>query len=173
MLNLICKYCGKEFSAKPSQLKYGWGKYCSSFCTHKAQIKGNVFKCFICEKEIYKSPAQQKHSKSHKFFCSKSCQVLWRNSYFSGNKHTNWNGGTATYRNILKNSNKDQFCIICGINNIGILTAHHIDHNRKNNNISNLTWLCLNCHYLVHHNKDLDTKVKKHLISFERSSFRV
>ncbi len=165
MVTKICKKCGKEFLVKPSQLKYGWGKYCSRQCTHKSQIKGEFFKCFICNKELYKSPAKQRHSKSHKFFCSKSCQIIWRNSFFSGDKHANWNGGSTTYRNILKNSNKKQMCILCKNDNINVLSAHHIDHNRKNNKISNLTWLCLNCHYLVHHNQDLDNKIKKQLIS--------
>ncbi len=165
MIKRICKECGKEFLIKSSQLKYGWGKYCSRECTHKSQITGKFYNCFICKKEIYKSPAQEKHSKSHKFFCSKSCQIIWRNSYFSGNKHANWNGGSATYRDKLKKSSKNKACIICGVNNINILTAHHIDHNRKNNKLSNLTWLCLNCHHLVHHNKDLDLRVKMDQIS--------
>ncbi|MBI4281264.1 HNH endonuclease [Candidatus Uhrbacteria bacterium] len=31
-----------------------------------------------------------------------------------------------------------------------VLLVHHIDENRKNNVLSNLVWLCRNCHFLVH-----------------------
>lgn len=166
LIKAICKVCKKEFLVKPSQVKYGWGKYCSRECTHRSQQRGDIFKCFICGKEVHKSPSEQINSKSHKHFCSKSCQIIWRNTYFSGKKHTNWKGGVETYRKLLINSNMPKNCVICKINNIEILTAHHIDHNRKNNQISNLTWLCLNCHYLVHHHPDLDTKIKKGIISW-------
>lgn len=145
---------------KPSQLKYGWGKYCSVTCRNKSQLKGNMFKCFICGREIYRSPTEQRHSEGGKFFCSKLCQTRWRNSYFSGEKHSNWKGGVATYRDILHNSNRIKVCIMCKIDNLLVLTAHHIDHDRKNNKLSNLTWLCLNCHYLVHHDQKLDKMVK-------------
>jgi 5-methylcytosine-specific restriction endonuclease McrA len=44
-----------------------------------------------------------------------------------------------------------QYCLVCGYDeHPSILEVHHIDKNRKNNELSNLTVLCPNCHSLVH-----------------------
>jgi len=34
--------------------------------------------------------------------------------------------------------------------NVEYSGKNHIDSNRKNNNLNNLIWLCMNCYYLVH-----------------------
>jgi len=155
MPQVKCKVCGKEFYAKPSHLRVGWGKYCSQECHHKGLLKGKFVKCDICGKETWKRPKALKHSKSGKFFCSKSCQTLWRNKFFSGPRHPNWkNGENVAYRNILIDSKIKPICNICGIKDKRILIAHHIDKNHRNNKVDNLVWLCLNCHYLVHKHKE-------------------
>lgn len=150
-----CKICSKEFYIKPNHLQKGWGKYCSISCRSKAQLKGKLVKCFICNKEIYRSPKNLTKSISGKYFCSKSCQTLWRNSQYIGDKSRNWKNGEQSYRNILKRSGKKPICSLCNMNNEKVLVVHHIDHIRTNNNIDNLTWVCLNCHYLIHHDKEL------------------
>lgn len=164
MPNVDCKICEKEFYVKPNHQKLGWGKFCSIQCRTKAQFKGKIVKCFNCCKKIYRSPSQLKKSKSGKHFCTKSCQTFWRNTYFVEEKHANWKNGIRTYRKILERSGKKPFCALCKINNKRILTAHHKDRNRNNNKLSNLVWLCLNCHYLVHHDKKLDKKIMKVLV---------
>ena len=145
-----CEICAKRFNSKPSHLKLGWGKYCSIGCRSKSQLNGKKVKCFECGRETYRSAAKSKRSKSSKYFCTKSCQTLWRNSYFTEKKHANWKFGEKSYRNVLARSDREKKCIICGIHDIRILSAHHKDRNRKNNSLSNLVWLCLNCHYLAH-----------------------
>ena len=59
--------------------------------------------------------------------------------------------GESAYRRILISSGEIKKCILCKIEDFKVLSVHHIDKNRKNNNISNLTWVCQNCHYLIHH----------------------
>ncbi len=156
-----CLICGKIISVKPSQRKLGWGKYCSISCRNTSQRKGKYFNCGICGKQVYKSISKQKNSKSGKYFCTKSCQTLWRNNFYSGNKSMHWKDGHKIYRKTLMCSGVKRACILCGIHNTLILTAHHKDHNRNNNGLENLAWLCLNCHYLVHHDAELDKKVRK------------
>ena len=73
---------------------------------------------------------------------------------FTGDKHGNWNGGTASYKKILLRSDVAQKCAKCNSVDKRILAVHHKDKNRKNNVVSNLIWLCHNCHYLVHHHKN-------------------
>lgn len=70
---------------------------------------------------------------------------------YIGPKHPNWKKGHFIYRTVLKHSKKREVCALCKLNDKRILAVHHIDHNHKNNELANLTWLCHNCHFLVHH----------------------
>lgn len=163
MPNALCKICQAEFYVKPSHQARGWGLYCSVSCRSKGQLLGSTRTCHICGSSIYRSKAQHKHSKSGKFFCSKSCQTLWRNSEFIAEKHPNWNGGINAYRNILLRSESEKACVACGIQDLRVLAAHHLDHNRNNNNLKNLVWLCLNCHFLTHNDEKFECTVKDRL----------
>lgn len=150
-----CKKCKKEFYAKPHWLKRGWGKYCSSKCQYESYRTGEFIACAICGKKAWKRPKQIKHSKSGKFFCSKSCQTLWRNNEFRGPKHGNWKGGeNIHHKELLVKNNIKLICRVCRTKDERVLAVHHLDKNRKNNDIKNLVFLCHNCHHLVHnHNQ--------------------
>jgi hypothetical protein len=106
-------------------------------------------------------PAAIAHSKSKKYFCSKSCQTRWRNSMiYIGENHPNWkNGGARHYRDILRRSRQKEICGLCKTTDKRILAVHHIDHNHANNKLENLAWLCHNCHYLIHHHPDEHQKL--------------
>ena len=151
MPQVRCKICRKEFYAKPSWLKEGWGKYCSSKCQYKARLKGKFTYCEICGKKIWKQPHEFKHSKSKKFFCSKSHQTLWRNRIFIGPRHPNWKGGeNIKHKDLLIKNGIKPVCKLCSCKDERILAVHHLDKNKKHNDIKNLVWLCHNCHHLVH-----------------------
>ena len=153
MPQVKCKTCQNEFYVKPSQQKLGCGKYCSLKCKYLGQRIGKYVICHSCGKEVWKMPKALKHSKSRIYFCTKSCQTLWRNAKYSGPKHPNWKGGEYIYPRIMAKNKIAPICKNCGINNKKVLIIHHIDHNRKNNSIENLIWLCRNCHYLIHNGK--------------------
>lgn len=161
MPNVECLVCRKAFYVKPSHQKLGWGKYCSIKCRSKSQFKGKNVNCFICGKEIYRSLRMISRAKSGKWFCSKLCQTIWRNGVFVEEKSTRFVNGESAYRRILIRSGKGRVCVLCGINNERVLNAHHKDHNRENNKIDNLVWLCFNCHFLVHHDKELDKRIRE------------
>ncbi len=150
-----CKICSKEFYAKQNWINRGNGLYCSRKCQHESQKKGKIIKCFICKKETYKSFGRLKHSKSGKYFCNKSCQTIWRNSIVHIEKnHPNWKNGESSYRDIILRKDVQRFCRRCKIADMRVLIVHHLDKNRKNNDPHNLIWLCCNCHFLIHHNKN-------------------
>ena len=161
---VACAVCNNSFYVKPSHQTLGWGKYCSVDCRTKAQIKGKFLNCSVCNKQIYRSPSKINHSKSKQFFCSKSCQIKWRNSSSIGSKHPNWINGINTYRNILLRTGKVRSCICCKLEDTRLLSVHHVDHDRSNNDISNLVWICFNCHYLVHHDKNFENNFRKLLV---------
>ena len=150
-----CEKCKKEFYAKPSWLEKGWGKYCSPKCHHEGLKKGKFVVCSICHKKIWRKPRQLKHSKSGKYFCNKSCQTLWRNTIvFVGENHPNWKTGERNYGQILDRNKREQVCVLCKNKDKRVLAVHHLDGNKKNVELKNLIWLCWNCHFLVHHDKD-------------------
>lgn len=161
MPSVICKVCSQEFHIKPSHLKLGWGKYCSRNCQAQAQFNGKLVKCFICSKDIYRSKVNLKRSSSGKYFCNKSCQTLWRNQIYIEENSANWKTGINAYRDILKRSNKKVICSFCKTKDERVLIVHHINHNREDNKLKNLIWLCCNCHFLVHHYKEVEEKLLK------------
>lgn len=153
---LKCEKCEKEFYTKPSYLNKGWGRFCSNKCSFETRKRGRVVKCEVCSKEVYKTQTQLNWSKSKKHFCSKSCFAVWKNTHmFLGEKSARWINGIASYRKIMLRNKVSIRCSDCGIENIKVLVTHHIDGNRENNDVKNLTWLCRNCHYLIHKGKTL------------------
>lgn len=51
---------------------------------------------------------------------------------------------------VLKSYN--YVCSSCGYNrHVGSLHIHHVDNDKNNNDLSNLTVLCGNCHFEYHH----------------------
>ena len=150
MIQVECKICGKEFSVKPSQFKMGRGKYCSLACCRESKKKGQFINCHICGKKTWKEPKAINHSKSGNFFCSKSCQTIWRNKLYIGEKHLLWNGGRHSYRSAIVRFKIEPICKLCKTEDRRVLAVHHLDKNRKNNSKNNLIWLCHNCHHLVH-----------------------
>ena len=146
-----CKICSKEFYGKPYFLKMGQAKYCSQQCMHIGSKTGKIVKCHSCSKEVHKTQKALRVSKSKTYFCTKSCQTKWRNSVFIGSKHANWKEGKFAYRSVLGRNKIPRICVLCRTDDSRVLAVHHIDKDRKNNNVNNLAWLCNNCHFLVHH----------------------
>lgn len=153
-MQINCSKCFKRFSIKPSRLKDGYKKYCSRSCAHSSTRLGKDVTCHACETTVYKSLKAISGSKSGTFFCTKSCQTIWRNKIYVREKHANWKGGHSSYRELLLRSDTSPTCALCDAADVRILAAHHIDEDRSNNTIENLAWLCHNCHHLVHHHGD-------------------
>ncbi len=154
MTMVLCQHCGKEFYTKPFYLKRGLGKFCSRTCHHAKMRKRSCVKCATCKKTVERTPSQLIGSKSKTFFCSKSCQTLWRNKYFSGKRHKRWKGGVGvSYRSRVDSSGRKKICARCNELDYRILAVHHLDEDRMNNHLENLVYLCHNCHHLIHRDK--------------------
>lgn len=156
-----CRICTKDFYVKPNHQKLGWGKYCSRKCQAKSQFNGKFVHCFICNKEVYRSLDKLNHSKSGKYFCTRTCQTNWRNSIYIEERSANWKNGKRSYRKMLFRRDLIKKCVLCDIKDKRLIVVHHKDSDRSNNDISNLSCLCLNCHFLVHHDEELNKKVSK------------
>ena len=94
--------------------------------------------CPVCGKEFITNSGGQRS----KVTCSHACS----NSYFrSGRSNPNWKDDS--YRSTCFEQHKKK-CIICGEDKI--VSVHHYDENRKNNNSENLIPLCPTHHQYVH-----------------------
>ncbi len=158
----VCSLCKKEFLRKPSQLKLVTNPYCSAICQHQARRTGKAVKCFLCGEKAYKQ-LHDFSAKGQKFFCTKKCSTDWLNSKQKGVNHPNWTTGEFSYKGVLLQNKILQKCTLCGLQDKRVLAVHHIDRNRKNNHVSNLAWLCHDCHFLVHHYPNEREKFFVHL----------
>jgi len=156
LVNITCKTCGKEFSARPCDNR----KFCSEECSRASwkDSRNNsvLVNCVICNKEYYAWPSRLKEGKDK--CCSKTCRVelMKTTSYLvtnnpsktdegkarlrlqnKGEKSWNWKGGitdlrTQIYRSdIFRNWRKEVFerdNWTCQECGIvgGSLQAHHI-----------------------------------------------
>lgn len=144
----MCKICGEIFLRKRSQIIYGGGYFCSNRCRFEGRKTGKKILCTFCGIEVYRPLGQLGKSKSGNHYCSKDCLFKWIAKEYDG--HPNWKGGMYTYRDKLKKTNIIAVCGLCGEKDQRMLVVHHIDQNRANSSLENLTWLCHNCHHLVH-----------------------
>lgn len=116
-------------------------------------------------------------SKRSKKFCSDRCRNAYRSykwrikkglikkpgvgsggNQFGSNNHqyTGKSGAGGCMRAMRELPN---ICNRCG--STKFLVAHHIDHNRKNNELSNFEILCKRCHQKHHENRDSQGKYTK------------
>ena len=106
--------------------------------------------CGNCGEKVYRAPSQDKSSKSGKVFCSRSCSTAYNNQFKIGDKHPNWTNSHRTYRTKAFKY-KEKVCEVCGYNKYPeILEVHHIDGDRRNNELSNLQIVCPTCHAEIH-----------------------
>jgi hypothetical protein len=96
--------------------------------------------CAYCHKKFKRLKSEAATNKSGYFYCSKEC----------GNRHKNelvtqWADGTNYRRNAFNAYPHE--CSICGWNeDERVLEVHHLDENRKHNELKNLKILCPICH---------------------------
>lgn len=168
-----CKYCGKEFFALYHE-DNGFTEFCSKECSSKymhENMKEKYLICKHCGKEfLFKGSTNAKYCKE----CRKEISRIQKiNSDvktgktklgFVGKGGNNKKGkespfyknGIGEYRDIkynyMKENNIPEICEICG--STEFLVVHHIDHDRKNNNIENLQLVCRSCHIKLHCKRD-------------------
>lgn len=124
----ICKECLKDFRLTSHNIE---NIYCSKECYFKTKSKILVVK--ICE-TCKKSFKIENWKETTRNFCSKNC-LYNRESI-------------VKYRNTAFKQLPNK-CAIC-INQRGRLEVHHIDFDRSNNDISNLSIICHACHLRIH-----------------------
>lgn len=152
-----CSGCGVEIDRKQYRLKRYSNSYCSLDCQLKkmAQSKknGTLIPCKTCQEPTYVTPSRRRKSKTGNFFCSKSCSSAYTASRRLGEEHPNYVIGEHSYRSkalrIQGSYCQNPNCELTAADietPESMLDVHHIDGNRKNNEIDNLQVLCVWCH---------------------------
>ena len=164
----ICHTCSKVFHTTSGEINRGFGLYCSRSCSsgRPRPPKPHNLICKTCEKSFYGK--LHKKSKSGLRFCSRPCKnkateissgipELWP-------KH--FNDGESSYRERMQRHCIPK-CEKCGYDTVPeILVVHHRNHNRSDNKLENLAWLCPNCHE-THHFKTASGKWTKYRVRRE------
>lgn len=157
-----CLNCLKEKITPVSEIKRGFGKFCSVSCGAKFKNKNkqplpcNV-SCALCKMEFHINESKKKQSKSGLYFC---CRRHKDDAQRIGGikEIMPAHYGTASPKNCYRRIaffEKKKECERCGYNqNTAAIIVHHIDRNRDNNVIENLEVLCANCHYIEHYGDD-------------------
>jgi hypothetical protein len=69
-----CKICGKQFHTWPSEVKEGFGKYCSHLCAgadHPNKRPALFSTCKLCGKQFKVIPYELKRKRG--IYCSRKC----------------------------------------------------------------------------------------------------
>ena len=120
---------------------------------YKRKWERIIKQCPICEKEF----ETLKGHPREKMTCGYSCS----NTYFrSGENNPNWK--QSSYRTTCFEYHKKE-CVVCGEDKI--VAIHHIDENRKNNELSNLIPLCPTHHQYWHSN--YRSMIKETIITYQ------
>ena len=127
-----CVECGHEYSVTPNTILYKNHPPMACFnCSHP------VVTCDFCGKEFRKNRSEV--TKTSKSYCSIHC----RNQALNDAKRR---PSINNYRAVAF-ANYEHKCAVCGWDeDEDILEVHHIDENRRHNELENLIILCPICH---------------------------
>lgn len=130
-------------------------KVCSAICSSKIRQKRIIVNCSNCGKEIERVVTKVATVKHGHHFCSRSCKDL--SQRLDGNcpdiRPAHYGNGNRkySYRKVGLGIAKE---CGCGESRKYLLTVHHRDGNRQNNDLLNLETVCFNCHAIRHLKKD-------------------
>lgn len=150
----VCIHCGKRFYTKRSEIKRGFGKFCSRSCAAKVNNIGKnrhagskkLAACVVCDSSLVGSSAKK--------FCSRICQAeyYWQEKVAEIEKTNFINFPNRILRRYLLQV-RNLECEICKNTTWQdkpiSLEVHHKDGNSKNNDLGNLCLVCPNCHALT------------------------
>jgi len=92
LVKINCAFCDKQFFRPKNRVnearKFGHAQYCSKECKNQSRVRKIKKICAnsICNKLIFRAPAELKKSKSGNVFCSLSCAAIVNNSKFPKRK---------------------------------------------------------------------------------------
>ncbi|MBI5369682.1 HNH endonuclease [Candidatus Uhrbacteria bacterium] len=142
--NTVCRICNKSIYRRPVELHKNQGNaFCSARCYGISCRKEKP--CTICGTPILAG--------ANKKTCSRRCANKQRTGLLY---KLNRPKDKVIYQKGLKMRLMDERgkkCQRCGYDNEKILNVHHINRDRKHNDLKNLELICPNCHAEEHYGK--------------------
>lgn len=161
-----CKNCGETIEKILSEIKPN--NFCNKKCSAEYLEKTIEMSCEECGEKVTRRPS----TAGSKAFCSKECQL--DNMTNESEREYPQEFNKKLKRKIRK---KDlQTCQICGIANEKCrekygaqLDIHHMDEDKNNNSINNLTALCRSCHGSMRNQEQAEKlRHSKHTMSYKK-----
>lgn len=149
----VCEHCGKTFNTR-KDLKV---KFCCRRCYWDSMVKTRITTCPICGNDF-------DNKRGHKY-CSETCQHI----AMRGEGHPLWNGGVTHDNGYVKVWTKEKVMKehrLVMEKHLGRKLRsdeiiHHKDHNRSNNDISNLEIMTRSEHSRLHAYEKWERQKKK------------
>ena len=143
-----CENCGKDFLCRRGLKRAR--KYCNTKCSNEGRTKKVSVDCAWCNKKVEKHLSKLRSSRSGLFFCNRICkEEAQKLGGITEIMPSHYGTGKENYRDLF--SDKELVCNRCGYHEfVSCVDIHHLDHNRENNDKSNLMPLCSNCHRGLH-----------------------
>jgi len=155
MIQRTCLNCGKSFSVFPYIVRRGGGRFCSIGC-------GTSYRNKI-DNPAWRPDVRLKISINHANVSGEENPMFGRRGkdcpgYIDGRRMgENGQKLEADTSRILGLFYKGNVCEICDREENGRkIHVHHIDRNKKNNNLSNLKIVCSWCHNNIIHKRKRD-----------------
>jgi len=152
-ISCTCQHCGSHFTRSSIIHNRAKFSFCSRDCYdawYRTQPCPGF--CKVCGVPILGRGANQRSKTGQKQFCSKRCCGI----YLTYTKRS------ITYRSVGFWTHLEIHgglsCSECGCQELDLLTVHHMDENRANQDPSNLSVLCVTCHYKRHFGKCVDAR---------------
>jgi len=158
----ICEYCDNVVLVTDN--RRNGIHFCNRDCydSYRTENKYLTIECDFCGKEIVKQVSRVKQ-RPHSY-CSSECQHKHFGKLYQGEDAPGWKGGVSfehypkEWNNQLKQLIRERdnnTCQLCGASDIErVLHVHHIDYNKKNNELNNFITLCNVCHGKTNHDRD-------------------
>lgn len=144
-MKVVCTWCRKEFSVRPSRVKER--NFCTRECYHKFKARNRIKTyCFRCGKPVNKPPSKA----SERSFCSPQCNMKTMNEELNPHRMTpeirkklrESRLGTGEGKSYEKTYGRHTHRIVAeqklGRKLLPGEVVHHIDGNIRNNNPENL-----------------------------------
>lgn len=151
-----CDNCGQIYEKETRLInlnaKRGHKNFCSITCCNANRRTSRLFTCANanCNRSFTRCKSQCERNPEGRVFCSRSCATSDNNKLKSGIRNPNWNGGYSSYRKraLVHYGSK---CQLCEYDTECCLEVHHIDGDKRNNEISNLMVVCPTHHSEIEH----------------------
>ncbi len=148
--NFCSRGCGTRYS----------GAHPTDAMRHRSDKRrtGKMLPCEKCGDLTYFAAARLRRLEAggtKSPFCSQSCQASYYSSRRTGAQGSNWKGGVSIYPRAFREARlvalerDGNTCQMEGPHS-GRLEVHHVDGDKHNTGLSNLTMLCAKCHKRTH-----------------------